>query len=61
MAVCTIATRQEGLGIRAIRRYTGTVGIMTGDTRIMRLRIRAYKRLRIGMTAGTVCCICLHQ
>ena len=58
---CTVAASTEVLAIRAVRRYSATVCIMTRSTSIMRLRIRAYQRLRICMTRRTVSRICLHQ
>ena len=51
---CTVAASSEVLAIRAIRRYKRSVCIMTRSTRVMRLRIRAYQRLRIDMTRRTV-------
>ena len=62
VTVRTVAASTEVLAIRAIRRYSGPVTIMTGSTSVMDLRITCIgQRWWITMTGSTVARIYLHQ
>ena len=56
----TVATECKGLAARAVRRYQAAVIIVTGCTRVMRVRVSAGQRC-ICMTVGTGSRIDLHQ
>ena len=58
----TVTTRGEGLRIRAVGRYQGTVGVMTGCTCIMDLGITCIgQRRRIRVASCTIRRSYLHQ